>query len=171
MSGRAREDVSDRLSGCTGISNTRRHMIQGSEVILTDEYRAESRLPHKRKGVVFYSPSLESLFQGSILPTRDCKPVSRQKSYVHKYYACFFYYYWPAKTSSDTFSRSDSSVGVIGVVERRLIVPMKRTVACVPAISTGFGRLQFAARELCERTLLFCVYPLVLSASSHKVSH
>lgn len=90
MSGRAREDVSDRLSGCTGISNTRRHMIQGSEVILTDEYRAESRLPHKRKGVVFYSPSLESLFQGSILPTRDCKPVSRQKSYVHKYYACFF---------------------------------------------------------------------------------
>lgn len=53
VSGREREGVTDRLSGCTGISSTQRHMILRSEVILTDEYRAESRLPHKRKGVVF----------------------------------------------------------------------------------------------------------------------
>lgn len=65
---------------------------------------------------------------------------------------------------------------VIRVGERRrkqyvCIVPMKHTVACIPAILTGFGRLQLAVCELCERTLLFCVYPFVLNASSHKASH
>lgn len=53
MSGTERDGVSDRLSGCSGISSTQRHMILRSEVIPTDEYRAEPRLPHKRKGVVF----------------------------------------------------------------------------------------------------------------------
>lgn len=47
---------------------------------------AVSHLPHKRKGSCFHSASLESLFQESILPTPDCKPVSMQRSYVHKYY-------------------------------------------------------------------------------------
>lgn len=106
VSGRAREGVSDRLSGCTGISNTQRHMILGSEVILTDEYRAGSRLPHKRKGVVFYSPSLESLFQESILPTQDCKPVSRQKSYVHKYYAFFSFFFTVLLACQNIYRRS-----------------------------------------------------------------
>lgn len=43
----------------------------------------------QKKGSCFRSLGLESLFQESILPTRDCKPVSRQKSYVHKYYYYF----------------------------------------------------------------------------------
>lgn len=50
---RERDGISDRLSGCSRISSTQRHMILRSKVIPTDEYRAEPRLPHKRKGVVF----------------------------------------------------------------------------------------------------------------------
>lgn len=37
--GEERGGVSDRLSGCTGISSTQRHMILRSEVIPADEYR------------------------------------------------------------------------------------------------------------------------------------
>lgn len=55
---------------------------------------AESRLPSQKKGSCFHSPGLESLFQESILPARDCKPVSRQKSYVHKYYTFFFFFFF-----------------------------------------------------------------------------
>lgn len=50
-----------------------------------------SHLPHKRKGSCFHSAGLESLFQESILPTPDCKPVSMQRSYVHKYYPFSFF--------------------------------------------------------------------------------
>lgn len=72
--------------------------------------------PSQKKGSCFHSLSLESLFQESVLPTRDCKPVSRQKSYVHKYYTFFFFFkrfYWPAKTSRDAPFHSNASMGVI----------------------------------------------------------
>lgn len=48
--------------------------------------------PSQKKGSCFHSLGLESLFQESILPARDCKPVSRQKSYVHKYYFFFSFF-------------------------------------------------------------------------------
>lgn len=38
--------------------------------------------PHKRKGSCFHSERLESLFQESVLPTADCKPVSLQRSFT-----------------------------------------------------------------------------------------
>lgn len=72
-----RVGVSDRLSGCSGISSAQRHMIQRSEVIPTDEYRVSS--PSQKKGSCFHSQALESLFQESTLPARDCKPVSSRR--------------------------------------------------------------------------------------------
>lgn len=54
---------------------------------------AVSHLPHKRKGSCFHSAGLESLFQESILPTPDCKPVSMQRSYVHKYYPFSLFFF------------------------------------------------------------------------------
>lgn len=51
--GEERGGVSDRLSGCTGISSTQRHMIPGSEVILTDEYRGSVSSPSQKKRELF----------------------------------------------------------------------------------------------------------------------
>lgn len=120
-------------------------MILGSEVIPTDEYRAMPRPPSQKKGSCFHSLGLESLFQESILPARDCKPVSRQKSYVHKYYFSFFSrFYQLAKTSSDALSHSDASVGVIARQwgeKESTVHTVSVYVNIHPWDLTGFGRL------------------------------
>lgn len=53
---RERDGVSDRLSGCTGISSTQRHMILGSEVIPTDEYRGRVSSPFTKERELFSLP-------------------------------------------------------------------------------------------------------------------
>lgn len=121
-------------------------MILGSKVIPTDEYRAEASSPSQKKGSCFHSLSLESLFQESILPARDCKPVSRQKSYVYKYYTSLFFlrFHRAAKTSKDAFSHSKASVGCNHTTEKlkhtlfSFVLPRETNI---PEILTGLQRL------------------------------
>lgn len=114
VSGRERDGVSDRLSGCTGISSTQRHMILGSEVIPTDEYRAESRLPHKRKGVVF-TPWVWKVYFRNPSCQHETVNLSQGRRVTSTNITLFFFlrFYWPAITSRDALSHSNASMGVI----------------------------------------------------------
>lgn len=106
--GEERGGVSDRLSGCTGISSTQRHMILRSEVILADEYRGSvSSALTKEKGVVFTWRGWKVCFrnpscQQQTVNLSHCRGVTR----VHKYYSSPFFFFflqphWPAKMSRD----------------------------------------------------------------------
>lgn len=140
---------------------------------------AESRLPSQKKGSCFHSPGLESLFQESILPARDCKPVSRQKSYVHKYYTFFSssssQFYRPAKTSRDALSHSDASKGVItqqwrigGTYSRCVYFLVKHT-------SLGFWQdledYSLQAANCVKEHWCFVFILFIPNSSSHEPSH
>lgn len=113
MGKRAGDGVSDRLSGCTRISSTQRHMILGSEVIPTDEYRAESRLPHKRKGVVF-TPWVWKVYFRNLSCQHETVNLSQGRRVTGTNITLFFeWVYRPAKTSRDALSHSDASIGAI----------------------------------------------------------
>lgn len=109
VSGIERDGVSDRLSGCSGISSTQRHMILGSEVIPTDEYRAEPRLPHKRKGVVFTLRVWKVYFrnpscQHETVNLSQGRRVTSTNITTSFFFPLFFSslrFYQPAKTSQD----------------------------------------------------------------------
>lgn len=165
-----REGVTDRLSGCTGISSTQRHMILRSEVILTDEYRAESRLPHKRKGVVF-TPRVWKVYFRNLSCQHETVNLSQGRRVTSTNIALFF----TILLACQNIQRHSLSFKCIywcndRVAGRSKCVEPLWTVLYIPEILSGFGRLQFAVCELCESTPSFCVCPFIPNASSHKPS-
>lgn len=131
-----------------------------------------SHLPHKRKGSCFHSAGLESLFQESILPTPDCKPVSMQRSYVHKYYLFFlFFFFWSFISLPERLETpSHSSVCCSVITEQRdedhsaLCICEKRCT-----FPPGFGRLQFSLWMKVRCCFVFMLYEM--NGSAHAASH
>lgn len=105
--GGERGGVSDRLSGCTGISSTQRHMILRSEVILADEYRGSvSSTLTKEKGVVFTRRGWKVCFrnpscQQQTVKLSHCRGVTR----VHKYYPSPFFSFFTASLACQNVER------------------------------------------------------------------
>lgn len=169
--GREREGVTDRLSGCTRISSTQRHMILRSEVILTDEYRAESRLPHKRKGVVF-TPRVWKVYFRNPSCQHETVNLSQGRRVTSTNIALFFFTLLLACQNIQRHSLSFKCIYRCNdrVARCSKCVESLWTVLYIPEILPGFGRLQFAVCELCESTPSFWVCPFILNASSHKPS-
>lgn len=123
---------------------------------------------HKRKGVVF-TPLVWKVYFRNPSCQHETVNLSQGRRVTSTNITLFFSssssrFYRPAKTSRDALSHSDASKGVITqqwrirrYIQSVCIFPSE---TYIPRILTGFGRLQFAGCELCERTLVFCVYPL-----------